>query len=307
MSSLASQTTMDSSSIALDRVAQYESPKAPSSINNLKITLPRSGVQRFVDKLTFIPRVIMVAIRTLSILPVFGFVSLFYRSDFSDPKKITNKKIPILLIHGSNANQRQWDFFRYFLKGRECGHIFAVNLNDKAFINDKKDISEYAEKRIVTKIKDIKQKYLKDGFDLNEVIIIGHSMGGLIGGEYALNHATDVKVKALITLNTPWHGSWAADIMYDVSAKPEGAFLRTNPATKALREKLIEKERAGEINLYTFSSSLDPLVRPSSSALPISNENQIFSKVHDHYSVKVDPKLARTIRDRWVIPNTPQD
>ena len=72
-------------------------------------------------------------------------------------------------------------------------------------------------------------------------------MGGLIGGEYALNHATDVKVKALITLNTPWQGSWAADMMYKVSAKPEGAFISTNPATKALREKLVEKEAAKEI------------------------------------------------------------
>jgi len=307
MPSLARPISANFSSVVIDPMPECHSLKNYSLINNLRVTLHRPRVESFIDKLTVVPRIIFVAIRTLLTFPFFGFASLFYKSDFFEPKEITQNEIPVLLIHGSRSNQRQWDFFRYFLKKRECKHIFAVNLNDKAFTNDKKDISEYAEKRIVKKINDIKEKYKKAGFDLNEIILIGHSMGGLIGGEYALNHAKDIKVKALITLNTPWQGSWAADMMYKISAKPEGAFVRSNSTTKDLREKIIEKERAKEIKIYTFSSSLDPLVRPSSSALPISNENQIFSKIHDHYSVKIDRKIARIIRDRWIIPNIYRD
>lgn len=237
---------------------------------------------------------------------IFGVGSLFYRSHSLDPKEITNNKTPIILIHGSGANQRQWDFVRQFFKSSETGHVYSLNLNDQPFGNDQKSISEYAQIRLKAKVDELKNKYFKAGIRLDEVILVGHSMGSLVGADYAVNYAEEskVKVKSLIAISSPWEGSKIADMLYDINQKPEGAFVTTNDARIDLKNQLLERARAGNINVYTFSSSFDPIVRPSSSCLELASEFQMTSKIHDHYSTMTDPFLAERIREEWIVPNT---
>ena len=275
-----------------------------NDIDNLKITVPDSKKKRCLDKVTLIPRVTLAVARALAILPIFGLASIFHKSNFSNPKRITNGKTPILLIHGSGANQRQWEVFRQFLKSKNSGHVFSVALNKKALVNDRKTVKEYAEDTIAKKVHEIKKMYLDANYNLDEMIIIGHSMGGLIAAEYAVNYATDVKIKNIITLNAPWYGSWVAEKLYNESSSPQSAFLLGDLNTKNLREQILRREKMRELNIYTFSASLDPIVRPSSSTLPIKSVNQIYSQFHDHYSAMADPLLATKMRKRWIIPNT---
>lgn len=272
-------------------------------VEELKVIAPKSKWRRFGDNLSVVFRVIFVVLRVLFIMPMMLVKSIFFKRN-TDPKKIVKFKTPVLLIHGSSANQRQWDTFRSSLKGKETGHIFTLNLNDKAFQNDKKSISEYAQQRIAKKIEEIRDRYAAEGYKLDEIIFGGHSMGGLVGAEYALHHATDVKVSALFAMSTPWGGSKLADKLFKLDKKPEGTFVTTNPESIERRKQLIEAERQGKINVYTFSSSLDPIVRPMSSSLPIRPSHQLYSQNHDHYTSMLDPWLSRRIRQRFVVPNT---
>ncbi len=156
---------------------------------------------------------------------------------------------------------------------------------------------------IAEKFESIKKRYLEEAhLHLDEVILVGHSMGGMVAGQYAVNSSSGVSVKAIVSLNTPWKGSWLADLIFNPSSKPGAAFIPDNQTSKALREKLMQKEREGSLKLFTVSSSLDPMVRPESSSLDLCPENQIFSKVQDHYSAMIDPWLAGDIRDKWIIP-----
>jgi pimeloyl-ACP methyl ester carboxylesterase len=182
-------------------------------------------------------------------------------------------------------------------------------LNEKALVNDSKTMNEYAKERLAAKIDSLKKRYLEEAHvNLNEVILVGHSMGGLVAGEYAVNCASDVKVKAIIALQTPWQGgSCLANLVYSPSNKPGGAFTSNNQMTKTLRAQVLKKHEDGDLQLYTFSSTFDPFVRPSSSALPIPQENQMISKVHGHYSPMMDPWLARSIQDRWIVPLSSAD
>lgn len=230
------------------------------------------------------------------------FARARYSEHFYDPQAVTNDRTPVLLIHGSGSHPLQWSFFRCFLNGDNVGHVFTVALNDGIITNDNKTIDEYASVRVAQKIDELKELYLQKNIQLSEVILVGYSMGGLVAGAYAVNVAdkADVKVKAVISLNTPWHGSRVADRIFSKEKRPEGAFLTTSPETRSLREKLLEKG----VSVYTLSASWDGLVSPSSSSLSIPRENQIFSRIHDHYSVMADPMTAHNICARWIVPNT---
>lgn len=268
------------------------------------LTFPQSKFTTVVDALTLIPRIIAVVGCTLAVMPIFCIASFLYRSDLSDPLEITNGKTPILLIHGSGSNPRQWEVFRRCIAGDRCGHIFAVALNDARFTNDEKSIAEYAQERVAAKVAEIRSRYLAAGLKPNGVILAGHSIGGMVAAQYALNHTDEVKVKAVIAFNIPWAGSSVADWTCDLDDRPAGAFVTTNPDSKKLREALVEKERAGDLNIYTVSGTLDEFVSPSSSSLPIRSDRQICSKWCDHYTASFNPFLARWIRDEWIVPNT---
>lgn len=254
----------------------------------------------------FVTQVVRAVI-DLTLAPFFMlYARVRYSDSFYDPQNITNDRTPVLLIHGSGSNPLQWSFFRCFLNGSSVGHVFSVALNDSMVVNDDKTVDEYASERIAKKIDNLKELYLQKNIKLNEVILVGHSMGGLVAGAYTVNLAegANIKVKALISLNTPWYGSKIADLLFRRERRPEGAFLTTSPETKNLRERLLQKLLQKKISIYTFSGSWDGLVRPHSSSLPIPKENQIFSRIHDHYSVMADAKTARVICARWIVPNT---
>lgn len=271
-----------------------------------KPSLSKKRITQIIDAVTWIPRFVFAVLRLLPMFIIFGIGSIFHRSNYLEPKIITNNRTPVILIHGSGANQRQWDVIRPFFKSKETGHIFSLNLNDKAMGNDQKSIDEYARDRLAEKINTLKEKYLEAGIQLEEIILVGHSMGSLVGADYALNHAENggVKVNTLVSISSPWEGSRLADRVYDTEQKPEGAFVTTNQERIDLKNKLIAKERAGEINVYTFSSSFDPMVRPRSSRLPLSPQCQMHSKIHDHYSAMMDPFLTTRMRKQWIVPNT---
>ena len=263
-------------------------------------------VTHIIDAVTWIPRFLFAAVRFLPVLIFIGVGCLYFRSDIFEPKGIVNGNTPIILIPGSCSNKRSWDILRPFFQGENTGHVFAINLNDHPVVNDPKTISEYAEVRLARKIEDLKEQYFNSGYVLDEVILIGHSMGGLVAADYAVNQEenTGVKVKALGSLSTPWNGSSIADLLYTDDLVPQKEFLTTSKSRIALKNKLLEKSRQGDLSLYTFSSTFDPIVRPHSSELPVASENKILSKHHDHSSLMADPFLAQTIRRDWIEPNT---
>lgn len=256
------------------------------------------------DSVKLVPATFLVIVRTVTILGIFALLSVAYRARSINPQRVTKGKTPMILLHGSDANQLQWCVFRRFLESRETGHCFSLNLNSWPIGNDRKSIREYAEGPLKEKIEEIQELYARDGFRCDKVILVGHSMGGLIAGEYATMKNTAVKVDTLVAMSTPWMGCKLADWLFDVQSKPTGAFVTYSPARTELVERVMAAVRMNTLRVYTFSSSLDPMVRPSSSALPIRREHQMHSNFHDHYSSMIGFDVARRIQVRWILPHT---
>lgn len=258
--------------------------------------------------LLHLPRILEGAYRLslilLSLLPAllcFGIASIFHTRS-SDPTRITNNKTPILLIHGSASNQQQWLLFRRFLSADNVGHVFALNLNKHPIKNDVANITDYA-KLVHLKLQAMKKLYSDFGFDMNEVILIGNSMGGFVGGAYCVSETiTDkIAVEALITISSPWQGSWMAD-KFCQDIFPEKYFRRDSCDRKTFVAQVQQALQKGAFHLYTYGSSFDALV-PAPASRFVGAPYMIDNR-NDHWTTMLDRPLAHKIRSAWVCPHT---
>jgi pimeloyl-ACP methyl ester carboxylesterase len=117
----------------------------------------------------------------------------------------TGGKIPIILVHGlqindSNDYHPEKDTWKYF--------VDYFNSSDE---NLKDRFPLYTYRYDTTKSIDSNgadfATMITKCFPSQKVIIIAHSMGGLVAHSYIQNHSGGSKVNKLITLATPYHGS----------------------------------------------------------------------------------------------------
>lgn len=114
--------------------------------------------------------------------------------------EVDRSKTPILLIHGLNANESQWKTARKELAKFDVGSIFSLNLDGLITNNPNCGIDDYAQK-VSMKIADIVSITGR-----HDVILIGHSMGGLIASFYSafLALGEGIEVSMVITISSPW-------------------------------------------------------------------------------------------------------
>jgi len=110
-------------------------------------------------------------------------VKLFYRVD-GDGK-------PVVLIHGAWSTHRWWDpIIRLLSKKYMTVAVDVRGHGDSTKLEKPSSIKEFAE--------DLHYLLRELGFD--EVVLMGHSMGGMISMQYALDHPD--RVKGLILVST---------------------------------------------------------------------------------------------------------
>ncbi|AYV78716.1 MAG: hypothetical protein Edafosvirus27_5 [Edafosvirus sp.] len=118
-----------------------------------------------------------------------------------DPQVIKKDKIPILLLHGKGYNQIEWKFGRKYLEIEKYGSVFSLDYDGLASNTDGKTIEDYA---VVVGNKILEIQKLTG---MNEIVLIGHSLGGLVATAYAedLAEKQNIIVKHVITIATPFH------------------------------------------------------------------------------------------------------
>lgn len=243
-----------------------------NQIQGIKIALPQTKFEKLIQIATKIPRIacaIFLEILTLPISAVLTFIACCKLNFNPKDKNVKNKQTPILLLHGSNFNETGWLIGRQFLKKKEYGSVFSLNYDGILSNDPNKGIDDYAKDKISAEIKRIK---LLTGSD--RVILIGHSMGGLIAGYYAENcSATDqVKIEHVISLATPWQGAPILDLSQklgkpfskttdtkrhqQMSVKGGGTF--TTPRFRQdLVAQALDSERQGTRKYYNIWSTTD--------------------------------------------------
>ncbi len=177
--------------------------------------------------------------------PVTYFLSLF-------PYELSWKGegVPLLLIHGYLNSSLVWFYHGNRFHKRGLGPIYTVFLG-KPFCS----IREYA-KKVEEKVGQIQRETKK-----KEIILMGHSMGGIVAAYYALKLAHEVNVRAILTMGSPFHGTKVAKIAFGECAHEMA------PCSLLLKEIEDARKKNPKIPFYCIATSLDHIVVPPSSAL----------------------------------------
>ena len=111
----------------------------------------------------------------------------------------------VLLIHGFFQTRNIWEVMEDRLRFDGYG-VMSFNIGGLLWRFNTHPVDRTAA-MIAEKIEIIRQRY---GFD--RIHIIGHSKGGLIARRYVQHYGGDKRVKSVITLGTPHHGTPTAAV-----------------------------------------------------------------------------------------------
>jgi len=167
---------------------------------------------------------------------------------------------PILFIHGFLGSSNNWIYHRYRLQKQGYNNLFTINLGHF------QSMEQYAE-RVKKKVEEIKEVCGKKG-----VVLIGHSMGGLVAEKYksSLDLSGNNWVRKIITIGSPLKGTKLAEIAPKTSRVVK-QMTRNSSCLGNLGFGVSEDEAA---KYYHIASDTDNIIHPRSSAKgPESNEN----------------------------------
>jgi triacylglycerol esterase/lipase EstA (alpha/beta hydrolase family) len=147
------------------------------------------------------------------------------------PEANSSAKPPVILLHGLFQNRSCLFWLQHRLKA--VGYQNVISINTPPW----RDM-EASTEGLAKKVDELRIK-----LKVETVILIGHSMGGMIARNYVQNRGGSAYVDAMVTLGSPHHGSKLAPFALSSMGKsllPGSAFLtkfnsvpwpETTPAT----------------------------------------------------------------------------
>jgi triacylglycerol esterase/lipase EstA (alpha/beta hydrolase family) len=185
---------------------------------------------------------------------------------------------PILLVHGYMHDSSAWIYHIWRLTRQGFGPIYMLNLKHPFL-----PIMEYA-KRVEAKAQQIEKETGR-----KDLILIGHSMGGLVSSFYATQVAPEGKVTHVITIGSPLAGTYVAKIAMGPNGRQMG---RGCVFLKDLKASILSSKG---IQFYHMGTKTDELVIPYSSAFIPENKQQFIVNDIGHVSLLYSPRIADKI------------
>jgi triacylglycerol lipase len=200
--------------------------------------------------------------------------------------RIYTENVPILLIHGYMQAKSEWVWFKQKLeRAPEIGPVYALNLSSRF-----SSIAQLSENLKLT-IQTIKQETQQD-----KIILIGHSMGGLICSYYGEYLAETGEISKIITLGTPFRGTRMAALGFGENVKemsPNSFFLK----------QLTQRMQHSSISYHCVASMIDNLIVPWQAAFPAHNNlpsaNKLVLEDHGHLRLLISPQVVQQVI-QWI-------
>ncbi len=207
-----------------------------------------------------LPRPLQVAANAIhaAIIEIFSLIALSasYLIDLekSNPKKIEGiDQQPILLIHGLYHNSSAWIEYRKCLTKANIGPVFTINLGHPF-----SSINDHA-KKVKLRVEEIQKITGR-----KDIMLIGHSMGGVVASKFAIQWAQDgTHVTDIITIGSPLKGSTLAN--YIGIGKEVQEMRKGSAFIKDLSEKICKQT---DIKFFHIAAEMDELVPTCSALLP---------------------------------------
>lgn len=209
-----------------------------------------------------------------------------HRSVEFNPPPVDNLSPPIILVHGYLNHKADWLWFlKKIQKNSGIGPIHTLNLFPPFA-----SISELA-LQLKNKVAELKKTT-----HASEVILIGHSMGGLVCSYFCEHLASKDEVAMVITLGSPFQGT-------KLSALGHGQNVIEMAPNSAFLSELNERIHQSKVPYYSIASKLDNMIIPWQSAVLTSHssatENVLVLEDRGHLSLLVSMAVVEQIT-KWV-------
>jgi pimeloyl-ACP methyl ester carboxylesterase len=155
-----------------------------------------------------------------------------------------DRRAPLLLVHGFLCNGAVWRSFARFLHDRSHA---AVSL-EPTYRHFERQLDDLHEAVVA----------LCGAAGRERVVLLGHSMGGLLVRAYAERHPE--RCAGVVCVAAPHHGTLLADYIYGVEAGPPSARCKW---LNAINQRDRERIAVPALNLWTAD---DNIVIPARSA-----------------------------------------
>lgn len=205
---------------------------------------------------------------------------ILYRVLLRDPPSVPASN-PVLLLHGVLCNAGVWVPVVRDLAARGIGPVYTLSYGPPLASIDL--FANQASSKIDA---------ILAATGASQVIVVGHSMGGLVARACARRHG-GARIRRIITLGTPHHGSVLAYLFFGVSLsqlRPRSAWLL----------KLGEKVADGDPPVTSIWSWHDSMVAPQTSSVLDGARNEALIGIGHNAllgAAEVHQRLAQEIVD----------
>jgi pimeloyl-ACP methyl ester carboxylesterase len=198
----------------------------------------------------------------VAFLLLYGVLQPFERWWMRHPSvPATPEQLPVLLIHGYSCNSAVWWAMKRQLAMQGIGSVFTLTL-EPVFGN----IDQYAQ-QVAERVSQINRVY-----GGNQVILVGHSMGGLVARNYIHNYGGKSRVAKLITLGSPHQGTEHARFAFVESVSVQ----QMRPNSLWLKQLNAAEREPLPVPIVSIYSYHDDLIAPQeNSALPYGHVKNI--------------------------------
>jgi pimeloyl-ACP methyl ester carboxylesterase len=192
---------------------------------------------------------------------------------------------PVLLVHGVLVNDGMWFRFRRALGRRGVAPVYTMNYGPPHG-----DIDDFA-KQLAATIDAVRAATAAE-----RVVLVGHSMGGLVSRAYLRRFGSD-RVAKLITIGTPHHGSVLA------WSFPGRDLEQMRPGNAWLVELNRDENQSAPVPIVSIWSRHDNMVAPQASSVLACAENVALVGVGHNALIADDRVIERVAREavgrRW--------
>ncbi len=197
---------------------------------------------------------------------------------------------PLLLVHGYLNSGAVWFFQRTQLKAMGFGPIYTIHLGHPF-----QSIRTYAEK--------VKRRaeQIADETGRKDLVLVGHSMGGLVSSYYAAILAPEGTVTDVVTIGSPLGGTPMARLGLGPNAR------EMEPGSALSKEVWAAVENNRSVRFFHIATRPDLLVMPPSTALPGKDPSRHFvlddlGHVGLLFSTRVSKLIGNWIGNRFTNP-----
>ena len=192
-----------------------------------------------------------------------------------------NSKRPVVFVHGLGGHPGNFSALELKLRVAGMGQLYRVDLRDTAsMVTGAASLTSSIDRVLEV-----------NGFDENgQIDLVAHSMGGVLSRVAMLSPKLKTRVRRLITLGTPHHGSHLAWYL----TRYVGAGAELSPESPIWTDLSAQEPWDSSTKLTSFYTSKDCLVRPSTSCFVRGADNRERSE-ETHFSFLWSPSVFSEI------------